>query len=124
MIEIPLRYSKAGELLQYATVLSGGMDLFADIKAYIALNSLERKFIPTAGLSIAFPEGYEAQVRPRSRLASKPGTTNINTLGTDADYCGDIGPICHREMASHRCASRIGDRHWRVGEYEQKINVK
>tara|TARA_Y200000002_G_C22357417_1_gene527629 strand:+ start:184 stop:555 length:372 start_codon:yes stop_codon:yes gene_type:complete len=93
MIEIPERFFGAGELLQYATLLSGGMFLRAHIKESIALNSLERKFIPI-GLSIALPEGYEAQVRPTSGLASKHDTTVLNAPETiDADYCGDIGLI-------------------------------
>ena len=91
MIEIPVRYSGAVELLQYATVISGGMDLRARIKAPISLNSEEREFIPT-GLSIALPESYEAQVRPRSGLVAKEGTFILNPPGTiDTDYRRDIG---------------------------------
>ena len=93
MIKIPVHFSGAGELPQYATVFSAGMDLRADIEAPITLNSLERKIIPT-GLSIALPTGYEAQVRPRSGLAIKYGITVLNAPGTiDADYRGDIGVI-------------------------------
>ena len=93
MIEIPVCFSGAGELPQYATTFSAGMDLRANIKAPITLNSLERKLIPT-GLSIALPNGYEAQVRPRSGLAAKHGITVLNAPGTiDADYRGEIGVI-------------------------------
>jgi dUTP pyrophosphatase len=69
------------------------MDLRAHIEASITLKTLERKIIPT-GLSIALPEGYEAQVRPRSGLAAKHGVSILNAPGTiDADYRGDIGVI-------------------------------
>lgn len=78
-------------LPEYATPQSAGMDLRADIDKPILLKSLDRKLIPT-GLHIALPEGYEAQVRPRSGLAIKHGITCLNTPGTiDADYRGNIG---------------------------------
>lgn len=78
-------------LPEYATLQSAGMDLRADIDKPILLKSLDRKLIPT-GLYIALPEGYEAQVRPRSGLAIKHGITCLNTPGTiDADYRGNIG---------------------------------
>ena len=77
----------------YATAQSAGMDLRANIDSPILLKSLDRKLIPT-GLHIALPEGYEAQVRPRSGLALKKGITCLNTPGTiDADYRGDVGVI-------------------------------
>ena len=73
-------------LPQYATPLSAGMDLRANIDAPITLRPLERCLIPT-GLFIALPPGYEAQVRPRSGLALKKGITVLNSPGTiDADY--------------------------------------
>ncbi len=78
---------------QYATALSAGMDLRANIDAPITLKPLERKLVPT-GLHIALPAGYEAQVRPRSGLALKKGITVLNTPGTiDADYRGEIGVV-------------------------------
>lgn len=78
-------------LPEYATPQSAGMDLRADIDKPILLKSLDRKLIPT-GLHIALPEGYEAQVRPRSGLAIKHGITCLNSPGTiDADYRGNIG---------------------------------
>ena len=80
-------------LPQYATEHSAGMDLRADLDHPIILKPLERRLIPT-GLYIALPEGYEAQVRPRSGLALKHGITLLNTPGTiDADYRGEIGVI-------------------------------
>ena len=77
-------------LPQYATLLSAGMDLRANIDAPITLRPLERCLIPT-GLFIALPPGYEAQVRPRSGLALKKGITVLNSPGTiDADYRGEL----------------------------------
>ena len=74
----------------YATALSAGMDLKANISEPIVLGSLERTMVPT-GLFIALPEGYEAQIRPRSGLAAKHGITVTNAPGTvDADYRGEI----------------------------------
>ena len=80
-------------LPKYQTELSAGMDLYANIDESITLKSLERKLIPT-GLFLELPEGYEAQVRPRSGLAIKNGISVLNTPGTiDADYRGEIGVI-------------------------------
>ncbi|MBO4596299.1 MAG: dUTP diphosphatase [Bacteroidaceae bacterium] len=77
----------------YATGLSAGMDLRANITEPIVLKPLQRCLVPT-GLSIALPEGYEAQVRPRSGLALKKGITVLNSPGTiDADYRGEIGVV-------------------------------
>ena len=77
----------------YATALSAGMDLRANLETPITLRPLERCLVPT-GLFIALPQGYEAQVRPRSGLALKKGITVLNTPGTiDADYRGEIGVI-------------------------------
>ena len=93
MIEIPIRYSGAVELLQYATVLSGGIDFRPFIKSLVTLNSVEREFI-TSGLSIALPEDYEAQVLPTSGLDAKDDTIVLNPPGTiDTDDRGDIGVI-------------------------------
>ena len=77
----------------YATEQSAGMDLRANIDAPITLRPMERRLIPT-GLYIALPEGYEAQVRPRSGLALKAGITVLNAPGTiDADYRGEVGVV-------------------------------
>ena len=74
----------------YATPYSAGVDLKADISEPVTLGSLERTMIPT-GLYIQLPEGYEAQIRPRSGLAAKHGITVTNSPGTiDADYRGEI----------------------------------
>lgn len=80
-------------LPQYATPLSAGMDLRANLDAPIVLKPMERKLIPT-GLYIALPPGFEAQVRPRSGLALKKGITVLNAPGTvDADYRGEVGVL-------------------------------
>ena len=80
-------------LPHYATEHSAGMDLRAFVSEPIILKPLERRLIPT-GLFIEIPEGYEAQIRPRSGLALKSGITCLNTPGTiDADYRGEIGVI-------------------------------
>ena len=77
----------------YATAQSAGMDLRANLEESIVLHPLEHRLIPT-GLFISLPEGYEAQVRPRSGLAFKHGTTVLNAPGTiDADYRGEIGVL-------------------------------
>ncbi len=81
------------DLPQYATPLSAGMDLRANLDEPLTLQPMERRLVPT-GLRIALPHGYEAQVRPRSGLALKHGITLLNTPGTiDADYRGLIGVI-------------------------------
>lgn len=78
------------EAPSYATDYSAGMDLKANIEQPVILGSLDRAMIPT-GLFIELPEGYEAQIRPRSGLAAKHGITVTNAPGTiDADYRGEI----------------------------------
>ncbi len=80
-------------LPRYATPLSAGVDLCANLDAPVTLAPLERRLVPT-GLYIALPAGYEAQVRPRSGLALKHGITLLNSPGTiDADYRGELGVI-------------------------------
>ena len=80
-------------LPSYATLQSAGMDIRANLSEPIEIKPLERKLIPT-GLYIALPDGYEAQMRPRSGLALKHGITLLNTPGTiDSDFRGDIGLI-------------------------------
>lgn len=77
-------------LPEYATAGSAGLDLRANLESSVVIAPLERKVIPT-GLFIELPEGYEAQIRPRSGLAIKHGITVINSPGTiDADYRGEI----------------------------------
>ena len=93
MIKIKVVNRGHQQLPAYATPQSAGMDLRANLDAPITLHPMERRLIPT-GLRIALPEGYEAQVRPRSGLALKHGLTVLNTPGTiDADYRGEIGVV-------------------------------
>ncbi len=80
-------------LPQYATDMSAGMDIRANLDQPIVLKPMQRCLVPT-GLFISLPDGYEAQIRPRSGLALKKGVTVLNTPGTiDADYRGEIGII-------------------------------
>ncbi|MFP8488009.1 dUTP diphosphatase [Gracilimonas sp. Q87] len=80
-------------LPSYETMASAGMDIRAALEAPLILKPGERKLIPT-GLQIALPEGYEAQIRPRSGLAIRNGITMLNTPGTiDADYRGEVKVI-------------------------------
>jgi dUTP pyrophosphatase len=80
-------------LPHYETVGAAGMDLRANLEEAVTLQPLERALIKT-GLFIALPEGFEAQVRPRSGLAYKHGLTVLNSPGTiDCDYRGEIGVI-------------------------------
>ena len=77
-------------LPQYATGMSAGMDLRANLDAPIILKPLQRCLVPT-GIFMALPEGFEAQVRPRSGLAIKKGISVLNSPGTiDADYRGEV----------------------------------
>jgi dUTP pyrophosphatase len=93
MIKIPVVNRGHQQLPAYATTQSAGMDLRANLDAPVTLHPMERRLIPS-GLHIALPEGYEAQVRPRSGLALKHGLTVLNAPGTiDADYRGDIGVV-------------------------------
>ena len=93
MIKIKVVNRGHQPLPAYATAQSAGMDLRANLDEPVTLQPLERRLIPT-GLHIALPEGYEAQVRPRSGLALKHGLTVLNTPGTiDADYRGEIGVV-------------------------------
>lgn len=86
-------YSGKHALPQFETDQSAGMDLRANIPNTIVLKPGERALVST-GISMALPEGYEAQIRPRSGLAYKFGVTVLNSPGTiDADYRGDIGVL-------------------------------
>lgn len=90
MIQIKVINKGHQQLPAYATSQSAGMDLRANLGAPIVLKPMERKLVST-GLFIALPEGFEAQVRPRSGLALKHGITVLNTPGTiDADYRGEV----------------------------------
>ena len=92
-MKIKIVNKSTNALTQYATSQSAGIDLRANLAEPVVLKPMERKLIPT-GLFIELPEGYEAQIRPRSGLALKHGITVLNTPGTiDADYRGEIGVI-------------------------------
>ena len=90
MLKVEIINRSHHALPTYATPLSAGMDLRANLTEPIVLKPLARCIVPT-GLFIALPEGYEAQVRPRSGLAIKKGITVLNSPGTiDADYRGEV----------------------------------
>ena len=92
-IPVNIINQSANELPTYATAGSAGMDIRANLEQPVVLQSLERALIPT-GLFIELPDGYEAQVRPRSGLAIKQGITCLNTPGTiDSDYRGELKVI-------------------------------
>ncbi|HCZ08239.1 MAG TPA: dUTP diphosphatase [Flavobacteriales bacterium] len=93
--ELTVRVARTGEvaLPEYATASSAGLDLRARLDGPVVLEPGSRMLIPS-GLHIELPEGYEAQVRPRSGLAYKHGLTVLNAPGTiDADYRGEIGVL-------------------------------
>ena len=86
------------DIPQYATSGSAGMDLRANLKEPVKLRPLQRQMIPT-GLFIELPDGYEAQVRPRSGMAHRQGITCLNSPGTvDSDYRGEIKVILIRTL--------------------------
>ena len=90
MVKIKVVNAGRQPLPAYATSQSAGMDLRADIESPITLRPMERSLVPT-GIRIELPQGYEAQVRPRSGLALKHGVTVLNTPGTiDSDYRGEL----------------------------------
>ena len=90
MIKVIVKNEGTQPLPAYQTPLSAGMDLHANLDQPVTLQPAERALIPT-GLFIELPEGYEAQIRPRSGLAWKHGVTVLNSPGTiDADYRGEI----------------------------------
>lgn len=90
MIKIKVINKGHQQLPAYATQQSAGMDLRANIDEAVTIYPMERKLIGT-GLHIALPQGYEAQIRPRSGLALKHGITVLNSPGTvDADYRGEV----------------------------------
>ncbi len=96
-------------LPEYKTKLSAGMDIRADLSETVVLQPLERKLIPT-GLFIELPEGYEAQMRPRSGLALNEGLGLLNSPGTiDADYRGEIGIIVVN-LSNNVVSIKDGDR--------------
>ena len=89
-MEVRIMNKSRHPLPAYATPLSAGMDLRANVSEPVVLQPMARALIPT-GLFMALPAGYEAQVRPRSGLAIKHGVTVLNSPGTiDADYRGEV----------------------------------
>ena len=92
-MKIKIHYSGKHALPQFETTQSAGMDLRANIDEPLVLQPGDRALIPT-GIKMALPNGYEAQIRPRSGLAYKHGITVLNSPGTiDADYRGDVGVL-------------------------------
>ncbi len=92
-MKIKIHYSGKHALPQFETTQSAGMDLRANIDEPLVLQPGDRALIPT-GIKMALPNGYEAQIRPRSGLAFKHGITVLNSPGTiDADYRGDVGVL-------------------------------
>lgn len=108
-MEIKIINKSGHPLPNYSTEHSAGMDLRANLETDIVLKPLQRALIPT-GLFIELPEGYEAQIRPRSGLAYKHGITILNAPGTiDADYRGEIGVILVN-LSSEEFAIKNGER--------------
>ncbi|MEM7429856.1 MAG: dUTP diphosphatase [Pseudomonadota bacterium] len=111
-VDIPVKRLPRGEGLElpvYETAGSAGMDLRAAVEAPMSLAPGERGLVPT-GLSMAIPQGYEAQIRPRSGLALKSGITCLNTPGTiDADYRGEVSVLLINH-GSETFEIRRGDR--------------
>ena len=115
MVKIKIVNRGRQQLPAYATELSAGMDLRANIDESITLNPMERRIIPT-GLYMALPPGYEAQVRPRSGLAFKHGITVLNSPGTiDADYRGDETCNRHERILFGRLFLRFRRLYVRIG---------
>ncbi|HUR65817.1 MAG TPA: dUTP diphosphatase [Chitinophagaceae bacterium] len=108
-IEIKIINHSSNPLPAYATTGSSGMDIRASLEEIKVLQPLERTLIPT-GIFIELPEGYEAQIRPRSGLAIKQGITCLNSPGTiDADYRGEI-KIILINLSSEEQVIQPGDR--------------
>jgi dUTP pyrophosphatase len=92
-LEVQIINKSGNPLPAYATPLSAGVDLCANLEQPLELQPMQRCLVPT-GISIALPAGFEAQIRPRSGLAAKHGITVLNSPGTiDADYRGEIKAI-------------------------------
>jgi dUTP pyrophosphatase len=109
MLEVKIINKSKHGLPEYATELSAGMDLRANLDNSITLKPLERYLVPT-GIYLGLPKGYEVQVRPRSGLAIKNGITVLNTPGTvDADYRGEICVILVN-LSSEEFVINDGDR--------------
>lgn len=120
-MKVKIVNTSAHPLPAYATSASAGMDLLANIEEPLTLGMLDRAMIPT-GISIQLPEGYEAQVRPRSGLAARYGISVTNSPGTiDADYRGEIKVLLinlsrepYTVQPGERIAQLVVARHERV----------
>jgi dUTP pyrophosphatase len=109
MIKVKVFIGDAFDIPEYQTSGAAGIDLYANNEDSILIKPGERKMIPT-GLSIQIPEGYEAQIRPRSGLVFKHGVTVLNSPGTiDSDYRGTIGVILYN-AGEERFFVNKGDR--------------
>jgi dUTP pyrophosphatase len=120
MPHIPIINRSKHALPAYETGQAAGMDLRANLEEPIELGPLERSIVPT-GLYIALPEGFEAQIRPRSGLAAKQGLTVLNSPGTiDADYRGEIKVILVN-LSNNAVQIHDGDRvaQMVIARYEQ-----
>ena len=124
MTEVYIINESPFELPSYATINSAGVDLKAFLDKPMELKPLERKIIGT-GIKLALPDGFEAQVRPRSGLAAKHGISILNSPGTiDSDYRGEIGVILVN-LSNQKFTINRGDRIAQLvlAKYE-KINWK
>ena len=120
MVKISVVNKSSFDLPSYQSALAAGLDLRANLSDKILIYPMERKLIPT-GLFIALPQGYEAQIRPRSGLAIKYGITVLNSPGTiDSDYRGEIGIILIN-LSNDRFVVNSGDRiaQMVISKYEQ-----
>lgn len=126
-LKVPIINTSSNELPAYATSGSSGMDIRAFITAPIQLAPLERTLVAT-GLFLEIPEGYEAQIRPRSGLAIKQGITCLNTPGTiDADYRGEIKVILinlSNEMQTINNGDRIAQMVFQKVEQVELVSVE
>jgi len=126
-IQIQIINESDNKLPEYATTGSSGMDLRASLQAPITIQSLERTLVST-GLFVEIPEGYEAQIRPRSGLAIKQGLTVLNTPGTiDSDYRGEIKVIIvnlSREEQTINPGDRIAQMVFHKVEKADLVEVK
>lgn len=126
-IHIKIVNHSDNEIPAYATQGAAGMDIRANLQQTITLQPLQRQMVPT-GLFIELPEGYEAQVRPRSGLANKKGITCLNSPGTvDSDYRGEIKVILinlsdseqtieHGDRIAQMVIAKIERANWELAE--------
>lgn len=108
-IDVFIKREQGAPLPAYATDASSGMDLCAYLDEPVVLEPLQRALIPT-GISVSIPEGFEAEIRPRSGIAQKFGVTVLNTPGTiDADYRGEV-KVLLINLGENPFTVRKGDR--------------